>query len=142
MNRKEFLKSSLLLGGLGLAGSAILIESCNKSSNTTTAAQGPSANFTLDLSQAANASLKTIGGSMASNGVVVICTAANTYTALAQACTHQGCAMSYVSGSNQMVCPCHGGSFDINGNVVAGPPPAPIKKYTVSKSGNILTITG
>ncbi len=140
MNRKEFLKSSLLLGGLGLAGSAILIESCSKSSNSTTAAQGPTVNFTLDLSQAANAALKTVGGSLASNSVVVICTAANTYTALAQACTHQGCPLSY--SNNQMVCPCHGGTFDMNGNVVAGPPPAPIKKYTVSKSGNILTVVG
>jgi cytochrome b6-f complex iron-sulfur subunit len=25
-----------------------------------------------------------------------------------------------------MYCSCHGGTFDINGNVVAGPPPSPI----------------
>ena len=142
MDRKQFLKSTLLLGGMGLAGSAILVESCKKSSNSSSSAQGPTVNFALDLSQASNASLNTVGGSVAANKVVVICTAANTWTALAQACTHEGCSMSYSSGASQMICPCHQGKFDINGNVVSGPPPSPIKKYTVTKSGNILTIAG
>jgi cytochrome b6-f complex iron-sulfur subunit len=139
MDRKQFLKSSLLLGGLGLAGSAILVESCKKSSSTSSA-QGPSVNFTLDLSQTSNSALNTVGGSVAANGVVVICSATNTYNALAQSCTHQGCSLSY--SSNKMVCPCHGGSFDMSGNVVSGPPSVPIKKYSVTKSGNILTISG
>jgi Rieske Fe-S protein len=34
--------------------------------------------------------------------------------------------------------PCYGGTFDANGNVTAGPPPAPLKKYPVTKSGSVL----
>jgi nitrite reductase/ring-hydroxylating ferredoxin subunit len=32
-------------------------------------------------------------------------------------CTHLGCPLSYSSGSGSFVCPCHGGSFDIHGQV-------------------------
>ena len=136
MDRKQFLKSSLLLGGLGIAGSALLIESCKKSSNTA------AVNFTLDLSQSANSALNSVGGSVASNNVVVICTAANTWVALSQLCTHQGCSLSYSKSAKQLICPCHGGTFDTNGNVVSGPPPSALTKYTVTKSGTVLTITG
>ncbi|MFM2225071.1 MAG: hypothetical protein RJA07_1273 [Bacteroidota bacterium] len=139
MERKDFLRATLALCGAGIAGSALLMESCKK---TSTAAQGASVNFTLDISQASNAQLKNVGGSINSNGVIVICTAANTYTALSETCTHNGCSMSYSNSVNQVVCPCHNGRFDMSGNVVSGPPPSPIKKYTVSKSGNILTVTG
>ncbi len=136
MDRKQFLKSTLLLGGLGLAGSALLIESCKKSSNTA------AVNFTLDLSQSVNSALNSVGGSVASNNVVVICTATNTWVALSQLCTHQGCSLSYSKSAKQLICPCHGGTFDTSGNVVSGPPPSALTKYTVTKSGTVLTITG
>ena len=61
MDRKQFLRSTLFLGGLGLASSALLVESCKKSSSTSSA-QGPSANFTLDISQSPYTALKTVGG--------------------------------------------------------------------------------
>ncbi len=140
MDRRKFLKTSGALCGLGLVGSALLVESCKKSS-TATAAQGPTVNFTLNLTQPANASLNTVGGSVASNGVIVV-NDGGTYIAVAQACTHQGCSLAYNSSGNDFVCPCHGGTFDTGGNVISGPPPAPIKKYTVTKSGSVLTIAG
>jgi len=141
MHRRKFFKTSLALGGLGIVGTAAFLESCSKN-NTSTAAQGPTVNFTLDLSQQVNAALNTSGGSVASNGVIVANTGGNTFVAVAQACTHAGCSIGYNFNQNDFVCPCHGGTFDTNGNVTSGPPPAPLKKYTVSKNGNILTISG
>jgi len=101
----------------------------------------PTVNFTLDLTQPINASLNSSGGSVASNGVVVANTG-SAYIAIAQACTHQGCSVSYNQSGSDFVCPCHGGTYGLNGNVLSGPPPAPLKKYTVTKSGSILTIAG
>jgi len=33
--------------------------------------------------------------------------------------------------SSQFRCPCHGGVFDREGNVVDGPPPAPLQRLAV-----------
>jgi cytochrome b6-f complex iron-sulfur subunit len=139
MNRKNFFKTCAFYG-LAISGTLALIESCSKN-NTSTTPQGPTVNFTLDLGQPANAALNAPGGSVASHGVVVANSAGN-YICVAQSCTHNGCSVGYNQSGNDFVCPCHGGTFDTNGNVTSGPPPAPLKKYTVTKNGSILTIAG
>lgn len=141
MDRRKFLKTSGALCGLSVVGSALLIESCKKTDTTSTTPQGPTVNFTLDLSLAANNALNSSGGAVASNGVIVVNDGGN-YIAVAQACTHAGCNVGFNSGNHNFVCPCHGGTFDTSGNVTSGPPPAPLKKYTVTKSGHILTVAG
>jgi len=35
-------------------------------------------------------------------------------------CTHMGCQIDQVSG-DRLLCPCHGSSFDLQGNVITGP---------------------
>ena len=136
MERKEFLKQSLALCGLSMIPAAVL-ESCSKQNFG-----GPTnVNFTLDLSSPANAVLNTVGGSLVSNGVIVIHTSASVYHALSETCTHAGCAVSYNSGSGILICPCHGGSFNAStGAVLGGPPPSGLTTYTVTQSGTILTI--
>jgi len=44
-------------------------------------------------------------------------------------CTHLGCPLAFASGSATFVCPCHGGSFDVQGDVTSGPPPRPMVQY-------------
>ncbi len=46
--------------------------------------------------------------------------------ALASTCTHLGCRTSYDRESRRIQCPCHGGVYDVQGNVLEGPPPAPL----------------
>jgi menaquinol-cytochrome c reductase iron-sulfur subunit len=46
--------------------------------------------------------------------------------ALQSTCTHLGCRTSYDRKSKLILCPCHGGVFDVEGHVVSGPPPAPL----------------
>lgn len=55
-------------------------------------------------------------------------------------CTHLGCPLSATAGSNSFVCPCHGGSFDTNGDVTSGPPPHPMFRYTVRVDGGNVVI--
>jgi Rieske Fe-S protein len=55
-------------------------------------------------------------------------------------CTHLGCPLSATAGSNAFVCPCHGGSFDTDGDVTSGPPPHPMFRYEVRLDGGAVVI--
>jgi menaquinol-cytochrome c reductase iron-sulfur subunit len=55
-------------------------------------------------------------------------------------CTHLGCPLSATAGSNSFVCPCHGGSFDTDGNVTSGPPPHAMFRYEVRVDGGDIAI--
>jgi len=44
-------------------------------------------------------------------------------------CTHLGCPLHFASGSGTFGCPCHGGQFNIEGDVISGPPPRPMAQY-------------
>jgi cytochrome b6-f complex iron-sulfur subunit len=138
MDRRKFLKGSAIFCGLAVVGPALLVESCKK---IDTSAQGPTVNFTIDLSQSANSALNTVGGSGSSNGVVIVNMGTN-FIAIAQRCTHSGCSVAYSSTGNDFECPCHGAKFDLNGAVTHGPAQIALKKYTVTQSGNILTVVG
>jgi len=43
-------------------------------------------------------------------------------------CPHLACAVAWDPPTRRFKCACHGGAFDINGAVVAGPPPAPLER--------------
>jgi Rieske Fe-S protein len=58
--------------------------------------------------------------------VYLVKTGESEVRAMHSTCTHLGCRTSYDAESKQIVCPCHGGVYDVNGQVVAGPPPAPL----------------
>ncbi len=136
MERKEFLKATMALCGLSFVPAAML-QSCSKGSNTAAPAN---VNFTLDLTAPANSGLNTVGGSVISNGVIVIRSSSSAFTALSSVCTHEGCIVAYQQSGSKLHCPCHNGVFDINGNVVSGPPPSALQKYSVTQSGNTLTV--
>jgi nitrite reductase/ring-hydroxylating ferredoxin subunit len=58
--------------------------------------------------------------------------------AIGDLCTHRGCSLSEgtLTGS-VVVCPCHGGEFDVtNGEVVGGPPHESTTAYPVQVSGD------
>jgi Rieske Fe-S protein len=42
--------------------------------------------------------------------------------ALSATCTHLGCQVRWDASTTHFRCPCHGGVFDAQGNVVSGPP--------------------
>lgn len=52
----------------------------------------------------------------------------NDFEVISTRCTHAGCGVNWQPDTQQFFCPCHGGLFDANGNVISGPPPAPLAK--------------
>lgn len=51
-------------------------------------------------------------------------------------CTHTGCVVRRDPASGGYRCPCHDGRFDENGDVVAGPPPLPLRAVPTVLSGD------
>jgi len=43
-------------------------------------------------------------------------------SALSPVCTHAGCIVSWNDAEKSWDCPCHGGRYDVSGNVLTGPP--------------------
>ena len=63
----------------------------------------------------------------------LIRTTAGKLVALPGICTHRRCILEW--SDEGLVCPCHGGRFDLNGNVLSGPPPRPLIPLTVTVKG-------
>lgn len=55
----------------------------------------------------------------------------NNIVCIDPACTHLGCRIKHQTDSRRFICPCHGGVFDEDGNVVSGPPPKPLERHDV-----------
>lgn len=53
--------------------------------------------------------------------------------ALNLVCTHLGCTVNVTPTG--LVCPCHGSSFDRDGNVLEGPADRPLERYQVELEG-------
>lgn len=60
------------------------------------------------------------------------------YRALSSVCTHQGCHVRPAGGFLQ--CPCHGSTYDLEGEVVRGPAPAPLYEYPVTFDNGMIKI--
>jgi len=57
-------------------------------------------------------------------------------------CTHMGCRINQLSG-DRLLCPCHGSSFDLNGNVLSGPAlkALPQLPFEIDASKTTITVT-
>jgi cytochrome b6-f complex iron-sulfur subunit len=51
--------------------------------------------------------------------------------ALSAICTHLHCVLKWDDAGGRLLCPCHSGSFDRTGNVLAGPATRPLPQYRV-----------
>jgi menaquinol-cytochrome c reductase iron-sulfur subunit len=58
--------------------------------------------------------------------------------AFSNICTHLSCRVTWNEEKQQYICPCHAGFFDINGEVISGPPPRPLNQYSTQvEAGNL-----
>jgi menaquinol-cytochrome c reductase iron-sulfur subunit len=53
-------------------------------------------------------------------------------------CSHVGCPVQWNSQAIRFFCPCHGGVFDLDGRVLAGPPPRPLDRYEYKVENGVL----
>ena len=55
-------------------------------------------------------------------------------------CTHLNCTVGYRPGQEDIFCACHLGKFDLDGNVVSGPPSKPLTRFVVEERGEQLVV--
>lgn len=74
--------------------------------------------------------------------LVVVRVDATTAAAVDAKCTHLGCTVGYDAGSGDLLCPCHGSVFGLDGRVLSPPAPSPLKTYgaTVGAEGISVTV--
>jgi cytochrome b6-f complex iron-sulfur subunit len=65
---------------------------------------------------------------------VVVVNTGEGFAALSAVCSHLGCVVKWKKGRRQLVCPCHGGRFDLEGRVLGGPARRPLARLTVEES--------
>jgi len=60
--------------------------------------------------------------------------------AVSRVCTHLGCLVQYDKANKRLLCPCHAGVYDLEGNIVSGPPPRPLPKLPLRVEGETIVI--
>jgi Rieske Fe-S protein len=73
--------------------------------------------------------------------IIVVCKAAGQYVALSTSCTHQCCAVSFVSVSSGFRCPCHNATFDITGKNMSLVAPRPLPSLSVCSDSTGVYVT-
>ncbi len=69
---------------------------------------------------------------------IFLCATDSKLTAFSSICTHLGCLINWDNNRKEFLCPCHGGRFDINGRVISGPPPKPLRQLPIQiKEGKV-----
>ena len=130
----KFVAAGMGLIGAGLAGLAGVVASPRRAD---AARRWRRAATVSDLSP--DAPFTAVLGARHSDGwmetrkqsVVFIEKDGDSYRALSATCTHLGCRVNWDATSKHYKCPCHGGVYDRNGHVVAGPPPEPLARVNV-----------
>ena len=53
----------------------------------------------------------------------------NQWIALSSRCMHLGCPVRWVDAAQRFICPCHGGVYNLRGQVAGGPPVRPLDRF-------------
>ena len=61
--------------------------------------------------------------------------------AFSAVCTHLNCTVQYDPSDSIIWCACHNGKYDLNGQVISGPPPRPLDAYHVNLRGDDIVVS-
>jgi Rieske Fe-S protein len=62
------------------------------------------------------------------------------FIAISTRCAHLGCPVRFVPAAGNFICPCHGGVYDFEGQVIGGPPVRPLDRFQTRVQGGELQI--
>lgn len=139
MNQQEKIKRNEFLKKLGFSGAALFalytLDSCQNESNVAPLA----GDITVDLADASNAQLKTNGGYVIKNGVVIARVNATTFIAATLTCSHEG-KTQITFKNNEWYCTAHGARFDQTGKGLNTEGKKGLKIYQTTLLNSTLTV--
>jgi Rieske Fe-S protein len=83
----------------------------------------------------------TIATSGCGAPVIVVRKSATEVSALTAVCTHLACTVQYRASNNDLECPCHGSTFNLDGKVTLEPAMRDLKAFTATIRGDEIVIT-
>ena len=72
---------------------------------------------------------------------ILIHTPEGNLKAFSAVCTHLNCTVQYDEEASVIRCACHNGRFDLNGQVISGPPPRPLEPYQINVRGEEIVVS-
>ncbi|MDO8672357.1 MAG: ubiquinol-cytochrome c reductase iron-sulfur subunit [Dehalococcoidia bacterium] len=149
MSRRRFLSRSIFAIG-GFIGGVIslpaighFISPALKSAEVSWIEVGSTAGFTSSQPKKVDYMVYKADGWIeepSSKSCWVIKKSDSTFIVYDPRCTHLGCPYAWHPESNQFICPCHTGIFDLEGNVVSGPPPRSLRRFANKIEGGKLFV--
>ena len=126
--------------GVGLAATALA--GCAQNGGTTAGSStastsGEGAGAPTVAGTLAKTSDVPVGSGVIVDDVVLTQPTAGVFNCFSSVCPHAGCNVSEVTEAN-IVCPCHGSRFDLEGAVVKGPAHEPLERRTISIKGDAI----
>ena len=150
-SRRAFIKKSGVLFATGTLG--LSLAACDSMENEDPDDPGSNTGISLN-GTTLSVDLGVQTGLQNSGGFLLIGTASGTAVnvfivndgteikAFTAVCTHQSCNVNnYNPTTQRIICPCHGSEFDLNGNPQTGPAPSALEEYTVTRSGDTVTVS-
>jgi Rieske Fe-S protein len=64
----------------------------------------------------------------------------DSYIAISTRCAHLGCPVRFVQAAGNFICPCHGGVYGFQGEVIGGPPVRPLDRFQTRVVDGIVEI--
>ncbi|KUI27309.1 (2Fe-2S)-binding protein [Mycobacterium sp. IS-1742] len=80
-----------------------------------------------------------VGSGVIVDDLVVTQPTQGAFTGLSRVCTHKGCKVSEVVGA-EIVCPCHGSRYRLDGSVANGPATRPLQAQAVTVQGDDIVL--
>ncbi len=136
-NRRKFLNSLLAIGSFGTISAivypilAFLIPPKIAEIKVTSLKVGPVSGFDNNSSKIVK---------FGRTPIILIRNIDGEFVALEATCTHLDCIVQFRDDTQEILCACHNGIYDLEGRNVSGPPPKPLKKYLVKIVDEEITI--
>ena len=64
----------------------------------------------------------------------------DSHVAISTRCAHLGCPVRFVQAAGNFICPCHGGVYGFQGEVIGGPPVRPLDRFQTRVTDDLVEI--
>jgi len=68
------------------------------------------------------------------------CLEDGSFLAISRTCTHLGCSVPWDEEQHKFICPCHGSTFSLTGEVLTTPAPRPLDTFPVRIENRIIKV--